>query len=111
MGAEGPWQQARQADNNHRLRALIIDRLGPDPLDPDWDPNLLASEILGALTMTEAGAREMSAGWRRLPIEQIGYLRRIKNATAPLTQLLRHLPPGPIHDQAREWLAVRDCLP
>lgn len=111
MTGEHPWQQARKADNNLRLRTLIIDRLGPDESDPDWNPNVVASDILAVLTLTPATAREMSSHWQILPIDQIASLRRHKNATAPLQQLLRHLQPGPTHDHAREWLAVRDLLP
>lgn len=111
MPDDGPWPQARRANNNFRLRTLIIDRLGPDPQDPVWDPDLLASDILTALTLTPTRARELSGRWQTLPIDQIGELRRLKNAAAPLQQLLNHLQPGPTCDQAREWLAIRDLLP
>jgi hypothetical protein len=111
MPGDGPWPQARRAANNFRLRTLIIDRLGPDRQDPDWDPDVVASDILAALTLTPTHARELSDHWQNLPIEQIGELRRLKNATAPLQRLLHHLEPGPTCDQAREWLAVRDLLP
>ncbi|MFE2572037.1 hypothetical protein [Streptomyces mirabilis] len=111
MPGDGPWPQARRAGNNFRLRTLIIDRLGPDRQDFDWDPDLLASDILATLTLTPTHARELSCHWHALPTDQIAELRRLKNGTAPLQRLLRHLQPGPTCDQAREWLAVRDLLP
>jgi hypothetical protein len=111
MHGDGPWEQMRMLTQNFRLRTLIIDRLGPDPQDPDWDPELVAAEIFAALTLTPDQARERSDHWQTRPLDQINELRRIKNTTAPLQQLLRHLQPGPPHDQAREWLAIRELLP
>ncbi|MFI5774542.1 hypothetical protein ACIA74_39890 [Streptomyces sp. NPDC051658] len=111
MPGDGPWPQARRAGHDFRLRTLIVDRLGPDRQDPDWDPDLVASDILAVLTLTPAHARELSSHWQTLPTDRIGELRRPKNATAPLQQLFHHLQPGPTCDQAREWLAVRDLLP
>jgi hypothetical protein len=63
------------------------------------------------LTMTPSYARELSDRRQTLSIEQMGELRRIKNITAPLKQLLRHIHPGPVCDQAREWVATRGLLP
>ncbi|MEU9335673.1 hypothetical protein AB0D49_21215 [Streptomyces sp. NPDC048290] len=56
-------------------------------------------------------ARELSVRWQDRSIEQIGLLRRAKNITAPLERLRHHLPPGPLHDLALEWLAVRRHMP
>ena len=111
MNGDDSWQQAGTATNNFGLRALIIDRLGPDPHDPDWNPYRVAAEILGSLTMTPSHARDLSDHWHTLSIDQMGELRRIKNVTAPLKQLLRHVQPGPICDKAQEWLAIRGLLP
>jgi hypothetical protein len=111
MNGNDPWQQTRAATNDFGLRTLIIDRLGPDTRDPDWDPDRVAAEILGSLTMTPSYARELSDRRQTLSIEQMGELRRIKNITAPLKQLLRHLQLGPVCDQAREWVATRGLLP
>jgi hypothetical protein len=98
------------AANNVRLRTNIIDRLGPDIQDPDWNPDLVAADILAALTLTPTQARELSDHWQALPVERFCELRDVKNTTAPLQRLLRHLQPGPIRDQAREWLTIRELL-
>ncbi len=111
MHGDSPWQQARMAANNVRLRTNIIDRLGPDIQDPDWNPDLVAAGILAALTLTPTQARELSDHWQALPVERFCELRDVKITTARLQRLLRHLQPGPIRDQAREWLTIRELLP
>ncbi|WP_157856205.1 hypothetical protein [Actinacidiphila yeochonensis] len=111
MPGDGHWQRTRRAGNGSRLRAFVIERLGPDRGDPDWDPDLLAADILAALTLTPARTRDLSGRLRALPTDRLGALRRARNATAPLQRLFRHLRPDPTRDQARERLAVRDLLP
>lgn len=83
----------------------------PTSMTPDWNPEQVVADIVTALKLAPAQARDLSARWTTLPIDRIGELRRIKNTTAPLERLLRHLPPGPIRDQAQEWLAIRHLLP
>jgi hypothetical protein len=111
MHGDGPWEQTRMVTQNFRLRTLIIDRLGPDPQDPDWNPDLVASEILAAITLTSAQVRELSERWKTRSMDQIGELRRLKSTVAPLQQLLRHIQSRQLYDQAQEWLAVRELRP
>ncbi|MEU0991040.1 hypothetical protein [Streptomyces sp. NPDC005953] len=111
MHGDGPWDQARMTRQSCGLRTMIIEELGPDPDDPDWDPAAVASDIVSAIPLTSLQAHELSVRWHERPVEQIGLLRRIKNVTAPLERLQHHLPPGPLHDLALEWLAVRNHLP
>ncbi|MFE5488946.1 hypothetical protein ACFQ7Z_03100 [Streptomyces virginiae] len=111
MHGNEPWGQARMAMQNAGLRTQMIEQLGADTSDRDWDPAEVVADLLSAVTMAPAEARALCAGWQALPIEQIGALRRIKNVTASLGRLLDHLEPGPLHAQAREWVTVRHLLP
>jgi len=111
MHGDGLWERTRMVTQNFRLRTHIIDSLGPDPQDTDWNPDLVAREILAALTLTPAQARELSDHWQTRSKDQIGELRRLKSTIAPLQQLLRHIQPRPLHDQAQEWLAIQELLP
>ncbi|MFC8823750.1 hypothetical protein ACFT9I_00115 [Streptomyces sp. NPDC057137] len=111
MHGDGPWDRARMTAHNGRLRTMVIEELGPDPDDADWDPAAVVSDIVSAATLTPPQARDLSVRWQERPIEQIGLLRRAKNVTAPLERLQHHLRPGPLHDLALEWLSVRKHLP
>jgi len=106
-----PFAQARIAAQSAQLRTLIIDQLGPDRDDRDWDPDIVAADILADLTVQPARARELSGTWRDMPLDQMASLRGIKNVTAPLARLLPHLQPGTNCDLIREWIAVRNLLP
>lgn len=48
---------------------------------------------------------------RGLPIEQIDELRRHKNLTAHLDELVHVLQPGPTKDRLVAWREVRKLLP
>jgi hypothetical protein len=80
-------------------------------VDPNWNPEVLAADTLAALTVDPDNARTMSAGWRDLPIEQIGELRRQKNLTAHLDRLVGILQPGATKDRLVVWVEVRKLLP
>ncbi|WP_446038882.1 hypothetical protein [Streptomyces sp. SID1121] len=109
--ADGPQERARVVVNNSSLRTFVIDRLGPDPEDPDWDPVRVVEYVLASVTLTAARVRELGPGWRRLDIERVRELRRIKNAVGSFPLLVRHLPAGALRDQAVEWLVIREVLP
>ncbi|MEV7356985.1 hypothetical protein [Kitasatospora sp. NPDC091276] len=111
LHGDGSWGQARMAQNDFMLRAWIIDRLGPDAQDPDWDPDVLAADTLAELSLSPAEAGALGARWRALPAEQIGELRRLKNLTGHLDLIIGHLRPGRSRDELQEWLAVRPLLP
>jgi hypothetical protein len=111
MPADDWWYRARMAANNFRLRTLIIDWLGPDLHDPAWNPDVVAADIFAAQTLTPAQARDLSDQWPTPPIDRRDELHCVKKTTASLQRLLRHLQPGPLSDQAREWLAIRELLP
>ncbi len=111
MHGDGPWDQARMAAHNFWLRTRMIEDLGPDPADSDWDAAAIASGIVNAVVLTPQQARGQSVRWQDQPSEQIGHLRRIKNITAPFERLQYHLQPGPLRDLALEWLSVRKHLP
>ncbi|MFD9223665.1 hypothetical protein ACFWDI_27530 [Streptomyces sp. NPDC060064] len=110
LPGDGPWDQARRARQEFALRTWIIEHLGPDT-EPAWDPEALVADTLAALTLDPGQVRTISAGWRDLPIEQIGELRRHKNLTAHLDRLVDFLPPGPTKERLFAWIAVREHLP
>ena len=47
------------------LRMWVIDRLGPVPTCPDWSPDALAADTLGALTLTPAQAQALALALAR----------------------------------------------
>lgn len=107
-GDDGPWDHARTASQAFALRTWVIEHLGSDP---DWNPEILATDTLAALTIDPDDARTISARWRDLPIEQIGELRRHKNLTAHVNRLVDLLPAGPAKDRLVVWAEVRRLLP
>lgn len=109
--SEGPWDRARMLSHNFMLRTWMIEHLGPDDGDADWDPDALAADTLAVLTLEPYQASAVAAGWPALPIEQIGELRRNKNLTAHLDLLIGHLPAGPVKEQLIAWREVREHLP
>lgn len=110
LGA-GEGDDARVAAQDFALRMWVIEQLGPDDTDPDWNPAALASDTLDALTFTPARAAALADGWRDLPIERIRALRWHKNLTAHVERLIGHLSPGPVHDELVTWTATRRLLP
>ena len=56
----GPWDQARMAGQAFALRTWVIEHLGPDA-DPDWDPEILATDTLAALTVDPDDVRTKPA--------------------------------------------------
>lgn len=107
---DGLWEQACMRRQEFALRTWVIEHLGTDA-DPDWSPEALANDTLAALSLEPRRAKSLAAGWRDLPIEQIGDLRRHKNLTAHIDRLIPSLPPGPIKDQLASWASVRQHLP
>ncbi|GHA30823.1 hypothetical protein GCM10010329_62790 [Streptomyces spiroverticillatus] len=99
MLAAGEGNLTRVTQHDFMLRTWVIDNLGPDDTDPDWNPDALAADTLHALTITPAQAAALADEWRDLATEQIRQLRRHKNLTAHLDTLLGHLPPGRTRDQ------------
>lgn len=92
------------------LRTWVIEHLCTDT-DPDWNPEALANDTLAVLSLEPRRAESVAAGWRDLPVEQIGDLRRHENLTAHVDRLMPSLPPGPIKDQLASWASVRQQLP
>jgi hypothetical protein len=97
-------------DGAFALRTWVIEQLGPDA-DPDWSPEVLAADTLAALTVDPDDVHAMSAGWRDLPIRQVGELRRQKNLTARLDRLIDILQPSPVRDRLAAWAQLRRLLP
>ena len=108
---EGPWDRARMFSHNFMLRTWVIEHLGPDNGDADWDPHAVAADTLAALTLEPSQARAIAASWPTLPIEQIGELRRHKNLTAHLDWLIGYLRAGPAKDQLIAWREAREHMP
>lgn len=108
---EFPWHRARMLDQDFMLRTWVIEHLGPDEADADWDPEALAADTLAALSLDPEQAASRSASWRTLPAEQIGELRRHKNLTRHLGRLIGFLHPGPVKDQLTGWQEIRGRLP
>ncbi|MFI6864333.1 hypothetical protein ACIBKZ_31300 [Streptomyces sp. NPDC050421] len=104
------WNDARKSCQNFALRTWIIQHVGPGT-DPDWDPEALAADTLAALTLAPGRARSLSTGWHDLPAERINELRRHKNMTAHVDQLVHLIPSGPTKDRLRSWIDVRKHLP
>ncbi|MFG2415475.1 hypothetical protein [Streptomyces goshikiensis] len=111
MHGVGPADRVREANQNFMLRMWIIDQLGPDSKDPDWSPETLASDTLGALALAPSEAGALASQWRELAIEQIRELRWHKILTAHLDRLVNHLRPGPTRDQLLGWTETRRLLP
>ncbi|MFF2518851.1 hypothetical protein [Streptomyces sp. NPDC058086] len=107
---DGLWEQARMRSQEFALRTWVIEHLGT-AADPAWNPEALANDTLAALSLAPRRAESVAAGWRDLPIEQIGDLRRHKNLTAHIDRLMPSLPSGPIKDQLASWASVRRHLP
>lgn len=106
MGDGG--SRGRTAHQDFMLRMWVIDTLGPHP---EWSPNTLATDTLGALTLSPTEARTLAPNWRDLPIDRIRELRRHKNLTAHVERLISHLQPGPSRDLLLPWIEVRRLLP
>jgi hypothetical protein len=102
---------AWRLQNNFMLRTWIIEHLGADEGDADWDPHALAADTLAALTLEPGQARAAAASWPTLPIEQIAELRRHKNMTTHLDRLIGYLRAGPVKEQLVIWREVREHLP
>ncbi|WP_327713268.1 hypothetical protein OG912_38800 (plasmid) [Streptomyces sp. NBC_00464] len=111
LHGDGLWVRARAAQQNFMLRMWMIDQLGPDDEDDDWNPETLAADTVTALALPPAEARALADRWRDLTAEQMGELRRHKNLTAHLDRLVNHLQPGPIRDQLLAWIETRQHLP
>ncbi|MBM9509308.1 hypothetical protein [Actinacidiphila acididurans] len=111
---DGAWEQARTRSQEFALRTWVIACLASDTdlaSDPDWNPEALATDTLAALSLEPGRAESAATGWRDLPIEQIGELRRHKNLTAHIDLLMPSLPPGPVKDRLAAWVSVRRHLP
>lgn len=111
MHGDDPWQKARRAIQNFMLRTWIIENLGADPVDADWDPDTLANDTLAALSLDPEKARDLAQNWRELPADRIGELRRHKNMTGHLPTLSRHVQPSQTRDCLLRWIQVRTQLP
>jgi hypothetical protein len=111
MHGDHPGQRARRATQNFMLRTWIIDNLGPDPTDADWDPDALAADTLAELSLDPDEALGLAQHWRELPAGQIGELRRHKNMTRHLPTLTRYVTPGPTRDRLLQWIKARRQLP
>ncbi|MEU2653806.1 hypothetical protein ABZ615_00615 [Streptomyces sp. NPDC007325] len=107
-GAEG---SARALQHDFMLRTWVIEHLGPEDDDSDWNAEALAADTLAALALSPSEAATLATDWRELPLEQIRELRRHKNLTAHLERLIGHLKPGPTHDRLLQWIEARALLP
>ncbi|MFF6829745.1 hypothetical protein [Streptomyces longwoodensis] len=103
--------RVRVAQQEFMLRMWVIEQLGPDDTDPDWNPEALAVDTLAALTLTPARAAALADGWRDLPVGDILVLRWQKNLTAHLEWLVGHLAPGPVREALVTWAETRRLLP
>ncbi|HEY9327528.1 MAG TPA: hypothetical protein VIS09_04720 [Streptomyces sp.] len=104
------WNDARKNCQNFALRPWIIQHVGPGT-DPDWAPEALAADTLAALTLAPGRGRSLSTGRHDLPAERISELRRHKNMTAHVDQLVHLVPSGPTKDRLSSWIDVRKHLP
>ncbi|MET7861450.1 hypothetical protein ABZS81_30485 [Streptomyces sp. NPDC005318] len=111
LPGDGLWDPARAAQQNFMLRMWMIDQVGPDYEDQDWNPETLAADTVAALALTPDEARALADHWRDLAVEQIRELRRHKNLTSHLDRLVNHLQPSPVRDQLLAWTDTRQHLP
>ncbi|MFF2142433.1 hypothetical protein [Kitasatospora sp. NPDC058190] len=107
---DGPWGEAGRRLQEFMLRTWVITRLGPGD-EPEWHPEALAADTLVALALHPSEAAALAEGWRDLPVERIGELRRHKNLTAHLATLLPLLPAGPTKTRLLAWNEIRAQLP
>lgn len=108
---DGPWGRAGVTQQSFMLRMWVIEELGADEKDRDWNPEALAADTLAALALPPAEARALAAHWRDLTVEQIGELRRHRNLTAHLDRLIRHLRLSPVQERLLSWRETRRHLP
>ncbi len=111
LQGDSRWDRARAAQQNFMFRMWIIDHLGPDDQDLDWNPERLAADTIAALALAPSEARALADHWHDLAVEQISELRRHKNLTAHLDRLVNHLQPSPTRDQLLVWAQTRQHLP
>ncbi|MFB7312551.1 hypothetical protein [Streptomyces sp. NPDC056192] len=111
MQGDGSGVADREVTQDFILRMWVIRQLGPDHEDPNWSPEGLAADTLGALSLTPSDVGASATKWRELPIEQIRELRRHKNLTAHLEDLISYLQPGPTRDRLILWAETRRLLP
>ncbi|MFJ6438274.1 hypothetical protein [Streptomyces sp. NPDC091416] len=104
------WNDARKSCQNFALCTWIIQRVGA-ATDPDWDPEALAADTLAVLILAPDRALSLSTGRHDLLAERIGELRRHKNMTAHVNQLVHLIPSEPTKDQLSTWIDVRKYLP
>jgi hypothetical protein len=108
----GLEQPTRALPQEFMLRTWAIRHLGANDQHPDRDPEQLAADTLGALSLTPPDAAALATDWHPLPTERIRELRHHKNVTAHLEELLEHLHrPSPVRDQLLSWVEVRHRLP
>lgn len=108
---DSSWDQARMLSQAFMLRTWVIEHLGPDDGDTDWNPETLAADTLAALALDPSQAAAVSKSWDVLPVEQIAELRRHKLLTTHLDRLVCYLQPGPARGQLSAWSQVRGRLP
>ncbi|WP_448321232.1 hypothetical protein [Streptomyces sp. CO7] len=107
-----PGGEAKQDVDIVRLRAAAIEALGPDPGDPDRDPELLFRYITEGCGTSYDDLSAAAADWRTLPPAEMLRLRRVKNMLNAARRVEQHLPTGsPVRNAARRWLALFPDLP
>ncbi|MBO0657227.1 hypothetical protein J1792_32295 [Streptomyces triculaminicus] len=74
LPSDTQWDRARLAQQNFILRMWVIDQLGPDDEDPDWNPERLAADTAAVFTLAPSDTRALAGHWRSLAIDQIGEL-------------------------------------
>ncbi|MFC9331391.1 hypothetical protein [Kitasatospora sp. NPDC057015] len=111
MHGDGSGDSTREVTQDFMLRTWVIRHLGRDDTDPDWSPERLAVDTLATLSLAPSEAETLAADWRGLPTERIRELRRHKNLTAHLDDLVGYLQPGPIRSQLLRWIETRGSLP
>ncbi|MFE5208721.1 hypothetical protein [Streptomyces sp. NPDC056600] len=110
--AHAPDDDARKHVDVVRLRAASIKALGPEPGDPDRDPELLFRYLTEKCAMTYDEVAAETPRWRELPTAEILRLRRVKNMLTAALGVEQHLPSGsPVRAAAEKWLALLPDLP
>lgn len=92
------------------LRVRMIGRYGNVSGDVVLDADIIRDWFYRDLRLSGEEAVMRGDRWRELPLEQIRELRRIKNRLS-IIQALAATRKGPLANDLREWLSIRERLP
>jgi hypothetical protein len=110
LSQSDPPRAGQYALSTMMLRAAMIRRLGPVEGHAVLDQSLLEHGLLSYVREGPAEVRASALNWRGLSVEEIRYLRGIKNRLTALEVALPGIR-GWNNPSVCEWIGLRDSLP